>query len=271
MPSLDISASSSPDITASTLIAPSFSSSCGNDFSFSTNHPAKRLRESESFPPGLSASVSDPSPAFTQYQNDSSEKISQSFGFSCAYNHNLNANHPSFSCLPRGSHALSNGNSSSSEPISWAMKQELPSLQYSDTQMGSWGSPSSPLPYLESVDTFIQSPPTEQTQPDGLSPWNNGLLEAVLYGSQTLKNTKKTSCQQTPSASVMPGDMVDSPSQSGTEWEVCGDSISPLGPSPASTFNDCISINGRSQDGPHPVHSVSGRSVLFPYSIDRLS
>ncbi|KAL4578558.1 hypothetical protein LXL04_014682 [Taraxacum kok-saghyz] len=121
-----------------------------------------------------------------------------------------------------GSHAYLNGNkTSSSDPISWAMKMELPSLQYiSTTQLGSGscGPPSSPLPSLESVDTLVQS--STLIGQEKSTDRNSGLLEAVLYESQTLKKSKRDNT-------------------SSDDWEEAYvDAMSPLGHSSASVFSE---------------------------------
>ncbi|XP_059665503.1 transcription factor MYB33-like [Cornus florida] len=260
---LDIPSSSLLDIPASSLLSQGLGSSGGNNFMFSMMNPAKRLRESKSLFSDVSDSLVDALPAINQYQNGGGcEKVSQSFGFSSPYDHNLSANHPSSSCVLPGSHALLNGNVPSSEPNSWALKLELPSLQYSDTQVDSWGIPSSPLTSLESVDTLIQSPPTEHTQPESVSPRNSGLLDAVLYEA-TLKNSKNNSDQHTSNASIIPGDMVNSSSQNlcETEREVCGDPISPLSHSAAYVFSDYTPISGSSSDEPQSVETMPGCKI----------
>ncbi|KAF5930230.1 hypothetical protein HYC85_031103 [Camellia sinensis] len=232
-----------PDIPASGLLAQGLGSSHSDSLMFSMLHPPKRFRESresECLIPCVNSSTADYFPAFDQYPDDGCEKITQL----------------SSSILP-GSHALLNGNFSSSEPMPWAMNPELPSLQYSDAQVGSWGTgtPSSPLPSLDSVSTLIQSPLTEQAQSDSLSRRNSGLLEAVLYESHTLKSSKNSSCDLTSNVSVVAGDAMDSLSQNlrETQWEIHSDPISPLGHSTSSVFSECTPISGSSFDEPHSV------------------
>lgn len=263
---LEIPSSSLLDIPASSLLAHGLNSSYGNRSVLSTMHPSKRIRGSEPLFPGLNVNASDILPACSPYQNDNSVEIAQSFGFSSAYDQNLASGHSSFSGVISGSHASLNGNSSYSSEPSWEKKPELPSLQ---SQMGSWYSPSSPLPSLESIDTLIQSPPpTEHTESGSLSPRNSGLLDAVLYESQTLKQSKNnnTSSQQTTSdASIIPGSIVDNscPDLHDTEWEAYGDPISPLGHSSASVFSEYTpAVNGScSLDEPQTV--VAGEERIF--------
>ncbi|KAI9079558.1 hypothetical protein K1719_038462 [Acacia pycnantha] len=69
-----------------------------------------------------------------------------------------------------GSHAALNGTFSSLAPIPEAMTLELPSLQYLETQQGSWDANASPLPSLESADTMFQSSPVEQYQSFAVTP-----------------------------------------------------------------------------------------------------
>nr|GMD14572.1 transcription factor GAMYB-like [Ipomoea batatas] len=265
-PSLvDIPASSLLDIPSSSLVGQGLKSSCGNRYFHSTVHPSKRLRGTETLFPGLSENGSDFLPACSRFQSGNSAAYiaTQSFGVSSAYNQNLASDDPSLLSVIPGSHASVNGNSYSSEP-SWEKKPELPSLQ---SQMGSWYTPSSPLPSLESIDTLIQSPPpTEHTESGSLSPRNSGLLDAVLYESQTLKHSKNnnTSSQQTTSdASIIPGSIVDNscPDLHDTEWEAYGDPISPLGHSSASVFSEYTpAVNGScSLDEPQTV--VAGCKV----------
>ncbi|KAK1411568.1 hypothetical protein QVD17_38118 [Tagetes erecta] len=171
--------------------------------------------------------------------------------FEQSYSQNMNGGDiPSSSCLFSGSHAYLNGNTSSSEPISWDQKLELPSLQYS-TQMGSCNAaPSSPLPSLESVDTLIQQPTLiGQTKSDRES----GLLEAVLLQSQNLKMSK--SSNNNSNASILPRDVTtDSSSQRDDDL----DSMSPLGHSAASVFSEYTPhISGSSLDEHQSVEAIS--------------
>ncbi|CAJ2639207.1 unnamed protein product [Trifolium pratense] len=80
-------------------------------------------------------------------------------------------------------------NVSSSEPLYGSMRYELPSLQYLQTQQGSWSV--SPLTSLESIDTMIhsspnepyQSSPNELYQSDPTSPDSNHFLDTILHSN----------------------------------------------------------------------------------------
>lgn len=257
-PLLDVPARSLLEIPAGNLLAQGLTSSYGSKSLLSEVHPAKRLRQSELFP-GLTTNFTGSFTGCSKYNNDGSAQNLQSFGFSSAYDENLTSDHHSSSCLLPGSNALLNGNPSSSEPT-WAMKLELPSLQ---TQMGSWGSPSSPLPSLESVDTLIQSPLTEHTQSGSLSPRNSGLLDAVLYESQSLKNFKNSTCPQTSSVSLVQGEVMDNSPQDlhETDWEAYGDPVSPRGHSVASVFSEYTPFSGSSFDEPQPLETGPGSKI----------
>ncbi|KAL2485528.1 myb domain protein [Abeliophyllum distichum] len=255
---LDIPANSLLDIPTSSLLVEGLDSSYPSKSLLSSMHPSKRPRGPESIFSGITASSCGVLPVGNQYPNDGSMRIVQSFGFSSAYDHDSISNHALSSSLIPGSHAITNGNPSSSEPT-WAMKLELPSLQ---TQIGSWGSPYSPLPSLESVDTLIQSPLTEHTQSCSLSPRNSGLLDAVLYESQTKKNSKD-SCQPTSPASTVPVDVLDTSSHElhETEWEAYGDPISPFGHSSSSVFSEYTPMSGNSLDELPSVETMPGFKV----------
>eukprot|EP00258_Populus_trichocarpa_P047477 XP_024463496.1 transcription factor GAMYB isoform X2 [Populus trichocarpa] len=255
------------DASASSMLKQGVGSSYGQGLVFPTIHPAKRFRESQTIFTGLDGSVSGGIPEFDQFTDYHRGKITGNFGLSSPYGCDL-SNYDQSSCgvLP-GSHAILNGNSSSSsssEPIYRATKLELPSLQYSETQQDSWGTPASPLPSLESVDTFIQSPPTKETKSDGLSPRSSGLLEAVLYESRTLKYSKKCPGHQTSDAFVPIGCGVHSSplNACAAEWELHADLNSPSGHSASSLFSECTPISGSSSDEqaynvkPEPIDQV---------------
>nr|AZQ25556.1 transcription factor GAMYB-like isoform X2 [Populus tomentosa] len=265
------------DASASSMLKQGVGSSYGQGLVFPTIHPAKRFRESQTIFTGLDGSVSGGIPEFDQLTDYHRGKITGDFGFSSPYGFDL-SNYDQSSCgvLP-GSHAILNGNSSSSsssEPIYRATKLELPSLQYSETQQDSWGTAASPLPSLESVDTFIQSPPTKEAKSDGQSPRSSGLLEAVLYESRSLKHSKKCPGHQTSDAFVPTGCGVhSSPLNACTaEWELHADLNSPSGHSASSLFSECTPNSGSSSDEqaynvkPEPIEHilpyVEAREVL---------
>nr|QCA48049.1 MYB33b [Petunia x hybrida] len=242
---VEIPASSLLDIPASGFLAQVHSAPYSSTSLLSTVHPSKRIRGSESM---FSGSNGNLFLASCQYQNGGS-LIAQPLGFS-SYNHNLTYDgQQSFSNVIPGSHAPLNGNSSTSEPT-WALKVELPSLQ---NQTANWDSPSSPLHSLESVDTLIQSPLAGHSESVSLSPRNSGLLDAVLYGSQTMNSSKDNSNQAKEETSA---DAVGNscPDLLEKGWETYGDPISPLSRLPASVFTECTPTTGNSL---HELQSTS--------------
>ncbi|KAJ6670471.1 TRANSCRIPTION FACTOR MYB33-RELATED [Salix viminalis] len=259
------------DTSASSMLKQGVGSSYGNGLVFPTMHPAKRPRESQTIFTGLDGIVGRglPVSVFDQLTDYPCGKIIEHSGLSSPYDPDLSTyDQPSWDVLP-GSHAILNDNSSSaSVPICVAMKLELPSLQYSESQQDSWGTPASPLPSLESVDTLIQSPPTKEMWSDGQSSRSSGLLDAVLYESRNLKNSKKCSGHPTSDVSVAFGEIHGSPlNPSETEWEVHADLKSPSGHSTSSLCSECTPVSGSSSDGraynvwPEPVDQV-----LIPYA-----
>lgn len=249
-------------VGAAALIQEGVSSSSAYDFMISALNPRKRLREVESQFHASVASTSNDFPSFDQHEDDSFGRpaLVQPLWSPPSYDPDLNINQTSpIDVL--GSHAPINGNSSSSEPVSEAMKLELPSLQYSASQVGFWATPSSPLPSLESVDTLIQSPLSEHTQSNCPSPRSSGLLEAIVYESQSLKCSNYTSHQQILDTSVMAGDGVEYSSRnvSETKW-ACGDPISPLSQSTASVFVEFTPVSGgSSSDEPQSAETIPGK------------
>ncbi|XP_060170091.1 transcription factor GAMYB-like [Lycium barbarum] len=188
---VNIAASSCLDIPATSMLDQGLNSSRNTSSVLSTIHPSKHIRGSESCFSGLNVDLFQ---ACHRNQNDPS-LVAQSLGFSSSC-------HPSFSGETPGSYAFLNGK-----------KLELPSHE---TSMASWA----PLPPVESFNTLIQSPPNEHTDSGILSPRNSGLLDAILYGSQTSKASKNNSLQDT----------------------YC-DSISPLGHSLGSVFSEYTPTN----------------------------
>ncbi|XP_073143568.1 transcription factor GAMYB-like isoform X2 [Henckelia pumila] len=240
-------------------LAPDQYFSYPNESRFSISHQSKHPPGSECLFHGLNPVVSNIIPDFSQHHYDGYLPTSHSFHFSSAYDYNsISYNGSSASALP-GSHAILNGKRSSSSEPAWATKLELPSLQ---TEMGSWSSPSTPLPSLDSVDTLIQTPPNESCNPAcSLSPRNSGLLDAVLYESQAMKIPKKNSHQQTSDASGMDDDyIVDTSSQDlqKTVWEPYGVSVSPSSHSSHAVFNESTPINGNSWDEFKSIEVVPG-------------
>ncbi|XP_071736256.1 transcription factor GAMYB-like [Rutidosis leptorrhynchoides] len=209
-----------------------------SNFLFPMLHPSKRVKRPEPY------SVFD---GVDNGLNDLFSTVNQSFEISSSYNNQ------SFN----GSHAYFNGNTSSSGPITWAQKLELPSLQYA-TQIGSCNASTSPLPSLESVDTLIKSTVVGQTKSDSHSHRDSGLLEAVLLQSQNLKMSKSNNNSN---ASLAPPDITDSSSQNlqrDDEWDPYGDPLSPLGHSSASVFSEYTPhLSGSSLDEHQSVETIS--------------
>ncbi|XP_062171611.1 transcription factor GAMYB-like isoform X2 [Alnus glutinosa] len=248
------------DIPATSMLKQGVSSSLTHNVIFPTMPPHKRPRESETLFPSLDGSDSSCLPIFNHYADYNCEKAAESFNLSSSFDPDLNTNDQLPFSVLSGSHAFLNGNSSSSEPISGAMKLELPSLQYSETRPGSWGMPASPLPSLESVDTLIQSPPEEQICADCLSPRSSGMLEAILYESQTLKGSKKNQPQQTSDVSVRPKDTVECSPMNPCQMD--GDPNSPLGHSAASIFSEYTPVSGSSMDEHQSVEAMLGCGIM---------
>ncbi|KAK1578204.1 hypothetical protein Q3G72_028437 [Acer saccharum] len=237
------------DITTSSMLnlmkGPVLSQYCS--FMPPTVHRQKRLRESTALFPGYGGRVKNEFPSFDHFQNDTPDKIVRSFGLSFPLDPDPTTKNPESFGVIQGSHTLSNGNFSASKPTSGAVKLELPSLQYPDTDLGSWGTSSSPQPLLETVDAFIQSPPpTGAVESDCPSPRNSGLLDALLHESKTLSSAKNHSSDKSSnSSSVTPADIADSSTLNicETEWEEYGDPLSPLGHSATSLFSECTPLS----------------------------
>ncbi|KAL4369255.1 hypothetical protein GQ457_05G033050 [Hibiscus cannabinus] len=249
-----------PDISASSMLMKGLGSQYCS-FMPPTIHRQKRLRESTTFDPGYSAAVKNEIPLFEQFQDDILDKAARSFGLPFPIEPDpATKNSFQFGIFP-GSHTLSNGNFSTSEPAFEAVKSELPSFQYPEAELGNWGTCSSPP--LESVDAFIQSPPpTSGAESDSLSPRNSGLLDALLHEAKTLSSAKNHASDKS-SISAAPGDIAESSTFNicEKEWKNCGEPLSPMGYSATSFLSECISASGSSLDEQPPAETFTESHV----------
>ncbi|XP_050232727.1 transcription factor MYB33 [Mercurialis annua] len=243
-----------PDITRSNMLMKGLH--YGN-FMSPVMHRQKRLRESTTSIHCYSSDVKSEYPLFDQYQGDSCDKVSQSFGLSFPFDPDPTKSFDE----NQGSHALENGNFSTSRSSPGPVKLELPSLQYPETELGSWGT--SPPPFLETVDNFIQSPPTATIES---SSRNSGLLDALLHEAKALSSGKNHSSEKSSNSStVTPGELAECSAMNicETEWEGYGDPLSPLGHTATSLFSECtpLSASGSSLDEPPPPDTYTGCNV----------
>ncbi|KAL8129399.1 hypothetical protein V2J09_018554 [Rumex salicifolius] len=226
-------------------------------------HPHKRPRETETtYPSAIGigigiGNICDGYSEFDRYDDIPCGNYGQSI-WSPSFDPDLHITGSSPVDILSGSHAHTNGNPPSSEPLTMTMKMELPSLQLSASQVGSWG-PSSPLPSLESVD-LIQSPLSEQTQSNCPLPSSNGLLDAVVYESH-LKKSKNNSSPPISEAPISGADLLgsSSPDARETKWDVSGDSVSPFSQSAASVLLEYNTpLSGSSSDEPQSAETMQG-------------
>lgn len=223
---------------------------------FPSSRSPKRLRGSETPFPVLDAGSNDSFSSFGQYADYSSEITPESFVLSSPYDVNPDSTNQSLLGDLPGSHAFLNGNYPSSVPHLEAMKSELPSLQYTETQQSSCGTPVSPRPSLEFIDPLIQSPPCEHYQSDCHSPRGCGLLEAVIYEAFS----KQKSCAQT---TVVSGNEAcnSSPVQLRTKQEVYAAPDSPLGDNAISVLNHCSPASRKSFEEPQSANTMPGFDI----------
>ncbi|KAJ1381138.1 SANT/Myb domain [Sesbania bispinosa] len=213
--------------------------------------PLKRLQESDMLYNSLDSCISSAVPVLDQYGNYTCKNISDHPNLSSPCDPILNTSKQFHGDDLTGSHATLNGNtSSSSAPVSGVMEMELPSLQYSQTQQGSWTGPASPLPSPESVATLIQSPPIEPIQSDPVSPQSSGLLEAIFYNSKSLQGSNIGSLQET-TDNCVPTEAIKSSTliPHKTERDELGEPNPPFGQSTASVVTDYNPFSTYSVDG----------------------
>ncbi|MED6174358.1 hypothetical protein PIB30_068295 [Stylosanthes scabra] len=219
---------------------------------FPMMHPTKRLRESEMQYANLDGCISSNTvPMFEQYGDYMCDKSIDHTRLSSPSGPILNTSDQFHGDDTYGSHETLNGNTSSSMPTSGAMKLELPSLQYLETQPGMWDTPASSLPSLESVDTL--SPILELAPLDPVSPQSSNILEPIIFQPKHL-NTNLL--QETPDNCV-PSEVGNiSTMKCKLEWDESGEPSSPLGQSSASVLTDYTPVSMCSVDGPQSVESI---------------
>ncbi|KAF4400034.1 hypothetical protein CsatB_011430 [Cannabis sativa] len=240
-------------------------------YSYMTLNRKKRLRETSDDFPDSSGCVQNGYPLFDQCENVNPGKDANPWP---TFQEDLD---PNKILLPydvtQGSHALSNGNSSASNPIYGNVKLELPSLQYTETDLGAWAT-SAPPPLLDSVDSFMQSPPSVNVfEPECSTPHNSGLLEDLLHESKNLSSGKRHLSEKSPnSSSITPCDVVDNNPLNfcETEWEDYRES--PFCHSATSLLNEPITTSGSSLDEPLPLNSFPGNTVKpEPFDADSVA
>eukprot|EP00268_Persea_americana_P059503 TRINITY_DN7307_c1_g1_i1.p1 TRINITY_DN7307_c1_g1~~TRINITY_DN7307_c1_g1_i1.p1 ORF type:complete len:537 (-),score=115.32 TRINITY_DN7307_c1_g1_i1:466-2076(-) len=245
-----------PDISGTGIMTQALGSSHNYIIMPPTVHQTKRPRESDALFPGFLGRVSNGLSSFDPLQIGPFKKICRPFGLELPYDPYPNSKNPApFSGPSTGSHAPLNGNISTSKPLSKAVKLELPSLQYHETDTNYWATcPPAPL---ETMDAYLQSPPAMQVQSDSdCPPWNSGLLEEVIHGPRV----KNQSSEKSLNSSVTPADAMDKSTLElhETEWGDYGDPISPLGCSASSVFSECTPISVSSLDETAPVKVFHG-------------
>ncbi|KAI5421016.1 transcription factor MYB65 isoform X1 [Lathyrus oleraceus] len=247
-----------PDISDYGNMLNGFDSSQYCSFVPSTSSNPKRFRESPM--PFLDFGCIDRNGIypFEHVQDDAFDKLTQSFGVQSPLNPGFFSN--SLSCY---SHSLKNGNFSTSKPFE-AVKSELPSLQYPEIDLGSWGT-SPPHPLLDSIDDFIKSPtPISTLESDCSSPQNSGLLQSVLHQRKTPSSSQNQYYDRSSNSSTATPcerDDLSAWSMYEPEWEDYADPVSPFGAS--SILNDCpaVGANINSLDEQPPVQTDNGNMV----------
>ncbi|KAE8709764.1 Myb domain protein 65, putative isoform 3 [Hibiscus syriacus] len=119
------------------------------------------------------------------------------------------------------------------------------------------------LVYSQVAMPFQMSPPsTSGPESDSISPRNSGLLDALLNKAKTLSSAKNHASDKSSNSST-PSDIVEGSNFDNceTEWEKCGEPLSPMGHSATCLFSECISASGSSLDEQLPAETVTGENL----------
>ncbi|XP_038690910.1 transcription factor GAMYB-like isoform X2 [Tripterygium wilfordii] len=254
-----------PDITASSMLMEGVGSQY-RSFTSPRIHHNKRLRESTTLFPGYDGNIENEFLSFNQFESNNCDKTAHSIAMPIPLDPDAATKILKSLGANQGGHTPSNNNFSASKPTSGAVKLELPSLQYPEADLSSWGTLSTP-PLLESVDKSIQSTPTDTVDSGSLSPRNSGLLDALLHESKALSSAKNHPTDKSSDTStVIPGDFSESSvlNIGEAEWEDYSNPLSPLGHSATSLLSECNigSANGSSLDEPPPADAYIGKALF---------
>ncbi|XP_018462123.2 transcription factor MYB65 isoform X2 [Raphanus sativus] len=129
------------------------------------------------------------------FQNATPQKNPRSFSISDHHPMYGGNQNPSDVMMIQDSHTFTDGMLPTSKPLFGAVKLELPSFQYSETGGFDQWKTTTPSPpqsdLLDSVDTYIQSPPPlEIDEPDCFSSCDTGLLDMLLHEAKIKASAK---------------------------------------------------------------------------------
>ncbi|CAM8964229.1 unnamed protein product [Rhodiola kirilowii] len=230
-------------------------SSYGFHYPAPTMHTQKGLRESDASH-GLSDTATS---SFFSQRNSYALGKHQQANVLPPFPESYCTDDPSLRVLP-GSHALINGNTSTSQPNFGPVKLELPSLQSSETGLHFTDAFLPPVPSLNCTDnTLVQAPPAGPDQLQYTSD-TDGLLQSLICPPNK-ENISKFEREADPKEKTT-GDFDDlSLDLTDSIWEEVGDLISPMEPASASIFNDFTPLYGYSTDEPQPTDTMIGLQV----------
>uniref|UniRef100_A0A7N0TRH8 Transcription factor GAMYB n=1 Tax=Kalanchoe fedtschenkoi TaxID=63787 RepID=A0A7N0TRH8_KALFE len=221
---------------------------------------------------GFDVIVKNELPTFEPVQDD--PKFNQSPGLFFPYDRDPNDNHWSLG-ETQDSHSFVNCNFSTPKPSCEAVKSELPSFQYPDTDSSNWDTfySASPLPDL--LDSHIQAgTPNEAVHSECSSPRNSGLLDALLYEARAISGVKnQLSNKSSNSSAVTPSEFAGETVPTFCETEI-GNNSEPITPLGSTTSIYCGSVftaaHGTFFDS-HPLQETYFGCRLKPEPVDDVS
>ncbi|CAE5966877.1 unnamed protein product [Arabidopsis arenosa] len=167
----------------------------------------KQIWESGSRFPMCSSNIKHEFQSPEHFQNTASQKNPRSCSISpCDVDHPPYGNqHSSDMMMIPDSHTVTYGMLPTSKPSFGAVKLELPSFQYSETSaFDQWKTTPSPphSDLLDSVDAYIQSPPSSQVEEsDCFSSCDTGLLDMLLHEAKIKTSAKHSLLMSSPQKS----------------------------------------------------------------------
>ncbi|QCD95474.1 transcription factor MYB33-like isoform X2 [Vigna unguiculata] len=256
-----------PDISANSILTNVLGSPPYCNFLPSTLPNHDHLHESSVSLLGSSELNTNGFYPFDHFKDNTSDKFAESFGLHSPLDHGAS----SYGSICY-SHSLSNDNYSTSKLASEAMKSELPSLQYPETEFGSWGT-SPPPPLNDSTDIFIHSPQPPYALDSGSSSSLSRcfLNEFLCQQAKTLGYSKNNWPESSNSSVATPVDRAESSALNvyETEWEDYADPVSPFGATSILNEHPVVGTNGKPWDGWEPFQTFSGNNEKLQ-SVDQV-
>ncbi|CAM8966735.1 unnamed protein product [Rhodiola kirilowii] len=239
---------------------------------FTSTHPPKRFCGTRSHAHDSDVLVKNELSFFEPDQDD--PKVHQSLGLFFPHDHEPSNNHWLLR-ETQDSHSYVNGNFSTPKPACEAVKSELPSFQYADTDSSNWDASYSASPLLDPFDSNIQQGTLSETVHfECSSPRNSGLLDALLYEARAISSVKiQSSNKSSNSSAVTRSEFAGESGPKFCETEIGNNSepVSPLGSATSIYSGNLITASHSIMTDNHPHNETYSGCKLKSEPVEYVS